>query len=227
MTDSVTNRTFRAARRCRRGKSAAVRCSSFPTSGSGVTMVTSCPFSARCQAVPPPRQLPPSSSTVTRCPSRAALPITSSTDHTERGSYPASLSTWGRAFWNPDSAGSDPVAVMTVSAPREITSPASMGALYMISTPSLSSCPAYQSIRSRIWARRGCSPASRNCPPSRSDASARTTLCPRSAATRAASRPAGPAPITATDPGVSALVNRSPPHSNSLPADGLTRQEIQ
>ena len=47
--------------------------------GSGVTMVTRWPFSARCQAVPPPRQLPPSSSSSTCFPTFASRRMTSST----------------------------------------------------------------------------------------------------------------------------------------------------
>ena len=56
-----------------------VRTISRPTKGSGVTRMTLWPRSARCHAVPPPRHVPVSSSTMTRCPGRAARLMTSST----------------------------------------------------------------------------------------------------------------------------------------------------
>ena len=92
------------------------------------------------------------------------------------------------------------------SAPTAATSAAVAAVPRATSTPSASSRRPYHASRSVIWPRDGCRPASRNWPPSSVPASRSVTRWPRSAATRAASRPAGPPPTTSTCRAVAAGV---------------------
>ena len=225
--DEVIDLPPAAANRARSGPSAALWVRPPATSGAEVTIVTSWPLSARWTAVPMPRQSLTSSRTTTRSPGTAVPSSTSWIENTSAPSTPGSRSTSGSARWNPDRAGLDPVATMTSSADSIVTQSAVASTSRRTSTPSVSRRRVNQSSRSVIWPRDGWRPASRNCPPSTGPRSRSVTVCPRSAATRAASNPAGPPPTTRTRRGCGAASNRSPSHSHSRPADGLTRQEIQ
>ncbi len=63
-----------------------------------------------------------------------------------------------------------------------------------------------------------------SAPPSRSDPSYSATSWPRSRATRPASRPAGPPPITTTRRGCAVVPITSSPYCFSLPTAGFTVQ---
>ena len=91
-----------------------------------------------------------------------------------------------------------PVATKTTSGSRPSTSSASAQLEKRISTPASASRSTRQSTMPISSRRRGERDARRICPPACSVASNRTTSCPRSADTRAASSPAGPAPTTTT-----------------------------
>ena len=193
-----------AANRRRSGTSAALWNSPPPTTDADVTIVTWWPASAMDRAVPRPRQSPRSSRTRTRPATVAAPDRTSWTETASDRSAPGRLSTSGSARWKPVPGGRAPVARTTTSAPTPWIAERSAAVPERTSTPSASSRRAYQASRSRIWPRDGCRPASRNWPPSSSSRSRSVTRCPRSAATRAASSPAGPPPTTSTDRGVAA-----------------------
>ena len=223
----VTDRPPARAKRARSGPSAALWNSPPATTDAAVRIVTSCPCSTRWSAVPSPRQSPTSSSTRTRGPGSTDPSSTSSIDAAAPASTPGSRSTIGSARWNPVRGGRDPVARITSSAPAPATSATPTSAPSRTSTPSASRRRAYHARSSVIWSREGWSPARRNWPPNRAPRSMRVTRCPRSAATRAASSPAGPPPTTSTRRGSGLASNRSPPHAHSRPADGFTRHEIQ
>src|SRR5215813_814841 len=89
-----------------------------------------------------------------------------------------------------------PVATMTMSGASARTSSASAHLPKRMSTPSFWSRCMRQSTIPWSSRRRCARAARRTCPPGCSAASNSTTAWPRSPATRAASRPAGPAPTT-------------------------------
>ncbi|MNV54573.1 hypothetical protein D3C71_1467710 [compost metagenome] len=101
--------------------------------------------------------------------------------------------------------GKPPVATITTSGSSASTVSASAQVLKLNFTPRRSHCTMRQSMMLIISRRRSLRDVNRICPPGWSAASNTVTSWPRSPATRAASRPAGPVPITTTLRLVSAL----------------------
>ena len=201
--DGVRAHRRRRPRRigARSGTSAALWNRPPPTTAAEVTIVTSWPGLGQVQRRP---EAAPVAEVVEHEHARARRPrVPSSTswiDTTSARSAPGRRSTIGSARWNPVRGGRAPVATTTSSAPRGARRRAAVAAVpSRTSTPSASSRRPYHASRSPIWSRDGCRPASRNCPPSSSPRSRSVTRWPRSAATRAASSPAGPPPTTSTD----------------------------
>ena len=137
-------------------------------------------------------------------------------------STPGSRSTIGSARWNPAPGRArarrdDDL----VRAERGDVRPRSPSTPRRTSTPSASSRRPYQPMQVGDLAARGLESgepelaAERRAPFEQA-----SPRCPRSAATRAASSPAGPPPTTSTRRGSEAGSNRSPPHSNSRPPTG-------
>ncbi len=94
--------------------------------------------------------------------------------------------------------GCPPTASTTTSGRRSMRVSTFAAVPRRRSTFSRASSSWYQRVMPAIWSRCGALAAMLICPPIASFFSNRVTSCPRSAATRAASMPAGPAPTTTT-----------------------------
>ena len=179
-------------------------------------------------AVPAPFQLAPSSSTMTRLPRRALRCITSSADQTLPRSMPGSASMLRQGALEAGAGRLRAGRQDHLVGAEGLDVVGSNSVLSRTLTCSFVSWRSYQSRKSRIWPRRGCRPARRNWPPSsvggfdqrHADGRARRQPAPLRARRRRRRPPA-------RSSGRAAGVKRSPPHSNSRPAEGLIRQEIQ
>ena len=103
-----------------------------------------------------------------------------------------------RAAGSRRARGELPVATITSSGATSATTSGSTIELSRMVTPRRSTSLASHSVMAPMSERCGAVAAMATCPPRRRVASCRCTSWPRSAAVRAASRPAGPPPTTST-----------------------------